>query len=136
MADISPRVRRTPLPDDVVLVVRGDALDPELLTEDAARLSQRYPAWGRTGVSAFHAADQLEVDILCAERLERFAEVVLFSVTALRASGVDIVATFRTPHVTLAAPDAPTLVRRLLATPHQVIANAYHESEHTMKGER
>jgi hypothetical protein len=35
--DRTPRLRRAPLPDEAVLVVRGDVLDDELLRADAAR---------------------------------------------------------------------------------------------------
>jgi hypothetical protein len=46
-----------------------------------------------------------------------------------RMSGVDIVPTFRTPHVTIAHADLGELVRRLLGCEHEVVENPYHEGE-------
>ena len=42
MPERSPRVRLRPLPDDSVLVVRGDELDAAVLAEDAARFHERF----------------------------------------------------------------------------------------------
>ncbi len=78
-----------------MLVVRGDALDPDLLRADALRFMRRYPAWGRYGVSAFLANDAAEVDVLCETRLERFATLVVFHREDLIASDVELVPTFR-----------------------------------------
>ena len=64
-----PRVRLTPIPETGVLVVRGDELDAELIAENASRFHGRFAAWGRFGVSAFHATDDTEVDALCESRL-------------------------------------------------------------------
>ena len=42
---------------------------------------------------------------------------------------MEIVATFRTPHVTIAHSDLNELVRRLLECEHDVVENPYHEAE-------
>jgi hypothetical protein len=42
---------------------------------------------------------------------------------------VEIVPTFRTPHVTIAHADLGELVRRLLGCEHEVVENPYHEEE-------
>jgi hypothetical protein len=76
VADDTPRIRRAPLPDNVVLVVRGDVLDADVLRTDAARFARRYPRLGWLGVSAFYAANDSEVDALCQTKLSRFADVV------------------------------------------------------------
>src|SRR5947208_1370013 len=53
----APRIRLTPIPDDVVLVVRGDELDRSVLEADAVRFHRRFTSWGRYGISAFLARD-------------------------------------------------------------------------------
>ncbi|MGH9107639.1 MAG: hypothetical protein ACRDZX_17775 [Acidimicrobiales bacterium] len=97
-------MRLSAVPGAAVLVVRGDALEPSVLRADALRFMRRYPAWGRYGVSAFFAGDREEVEALCETKLQRFATVVIFRREDLLAAGVDVVPTFRAPHVTLAAP--------------------------------
>jgi hypothetical protein len=117
------------VPDDAVLVVRGDALDRDLLRRDALRFHRRFSAWGRYGVSAFYAASDAEVDALCETRLVQFPTVVVFQRTQLEAAGVDVVATFRTPHVTLVADDPDELVTKLLGVEHLEQPNPYHVLE-------
>jgi hypothetical protein len=127
--ELIPRVRLTPVPDDAVLVVRGDELDPEVVIEDATRFHDRFSTWGRFGISAFFASNDDEVDALSQARLVRFAEVVVFRRADLEHNGIDIVPTFRTPHVTLCHTDLAMLVERLIACEHEVRANPYHVPE-------
>ena len=94
---------------------------------DALRFVRRYPAWGRYGVSAFLASDAAKVDVLCETRLERFATVAVFRRDDLVASGIEVVPTFKAPHVTLAAADLELLVDRLLACRHETMANGHHQ---------
>ena len=89
------------MPDEALLVVRGDELDVDLLRGDAENFHERFADWGRYGVSAFLARDDAEVDALCGTRLVRFETVVVFHRDALVAVGIEVVPTFRTPHVTL-----------------------------------
>jgi hypothetical protein len=124
--DASPRVRQAPLPGDAVLVVRGDILDDELLRLDAARFTRRFPDWGRCGVSGYYARGEDEVAALCQTKLANFAMVVVFTRADLEAGGIDVIGTFRTPHVTLAAADIEALVTALVRCPHQVRENPYH----------
>lgn len=126
MSERTPRVRLTSLPDEVVLVVRGDELDPTVLTEDAIRFHERFDEWGRYGISAFVAASDREVEALCESRLVRFREVVVFRRIDLERAGVEIVPTFRTPHVTLCHPVLDELVGRLTHCEHHRTANPYH----------
>jgi hypothetical protein len=121
-----PRFRLGVIPDDAVLVVRGDDLDPDILRSDASRFLRRFGSWGKYGVSAFLAADEREVDVLCETRLGAFAEVVVFTRTHLEGSGVEVVATFRRPHVTLAQVDLDALVNGLLTCEHRVLMNPHH----------
>lgn len=121
-----PRVRRAQLPDDAVLVVRGDVLDGELLRADAERFSRRYPEWERTGISGYYARGEKEVGALCQTKMVNFQTVVVFARADLERNGIDVVGTFRTPHVTLAARDINTLLAALIRCPHQVRDNPYH----------
>lgn len=125
-SDKTPRVRRAPLPDDAVLVVRGDVLNGELLSADAARFSRRYPKWDRTGVSGFYARDDDEVGALCQTKMVNFESIIVFAREDLERNGIEVVGTFRTPHVTLAASDIQTLLAALIRCPHQVRDNPYH----------
>ena len=52
--------------------------------------------------------------------------VVVFTRADLEAGGIDVIGTFRTPHVTLAAADIEALVAALIRCPHQVRENPYH----------
>ena len=122
-----PRFRLTPLPDRTKLVVRGDELDPVVLRADAERFHRRYQGWGRYGVSAFAATDDAEVDALCESRLERFDVVVVFALGDLAAVGVEVVPTFRRPHVTLAHEELDALVTGLLRCEHVRRENPHHE---------
>jgi hypothetical protein len=128
-AEPTPRVRHAPIPDEAVLVVRGDELDPDVLTADAERFHRRFKAWGRYGVSAFLATDDAEVDALCETRLRQWAIAVVFTRSALEASGIEVVPTFRTPHVTLAHDELATLVQALTSCEHRVVVNPYHEPD-------
>lgn len=125
----TPRVRRSPVPDDAVLVVRGDDLDPSVLEADARRFHRRFASWGRYGVSAFLAESNAEVDALCETKLRQWPTAVVFRRSALEAAGVEVVPTFRTPHVTLAATVLADLVDRLVNCEHRVVVNPYHEAE-------
>lgn len=125
----TPRVRRAAIPDEAILVVRGDELDPDVLAADARRFHRRFKAWGRYGVSAVLATDDAEVDALCETRLRQWAIAVVFTRSALEANGIDVVPTFRTPHVTLAHAELATLVQGLTSCEHRVVVNPYHEPD-------
>ena len=125
-SDRTPRVRREPLPEDAVLVVRGDVLDRELLRADATRFSRRYPEWDRTGVSGYFARDENEIVALCQTKMVNFETIVVFATGDLVRSGIDVIGTFRTPHVTLAAVDLKALLDALINCRHQVRDNPYY----------
>ena len=122
--------RRAGIPDDAVLVVRGDDLDPGTSRDQAVSFLRRFPDWGRYGLSAYYARDDAEVDDLAADQLERFPVLAVFELTALVEAGFDLVPTFRTPHVTVAF--SADLERHLLALAKlhpRVVENPYHDRE-------
>jgi hypothetical protein len=123
-----PRIRATGLPEAAVLVVRGDELDPELLAADATNFFDRFIDFGRYGISAFYASQTAEVDALCETKLSQFATIAIFERAEVEDAGIEIIPTFRTPHVTLAHTDRAELIRRLLSCHATQIDNPYHES--------
>jgi hypothetical protein len=70
-----------------------------------------------------------EVDALCGVRLVRFATAAIFRRADLEQAGIEVVPTFRTPHVTLCHPVLEELVRRLIDCDHVLRANPYHVDE-------
>jgi hypothetical protein len=109
------------------LVVRGDELDAEILRADARRFRRRFDAWDLFGVSALVATNDTEVFALCESRLERFPLVVVYRRADLEAAGLEVIPTFRTPHVTLAHQDLEALVTVLLTCEHRVLENPHFE---------
>lgn len=100
-----------------------------VVAEDASRFRERFPDWDRYGISAFHAASDEEIDALCQARLVRFETILVFRRIDLEAVGVEIVPTFRTPHVTLCHHTLEELVTRLHACGHARWVNPYHVGE-------
>ncbi len=58
---------------------------------------------------------------------ERFATVVVFCCHDLAAAGIEVVPTFRAPHVTLAAADLELVVARFVSCQHETMANKHHQ---------
>jgi len=110
-----------------LLVVRGDELDAAILEADARRFRRRFDVWERFGVSALLAADDPEVFALCQSRLQRFPTVLVYRRQDLELSGIEVVPTFRTPHVTLASPDLEALVQALRTCEHREVRNPYFD---------
>jgi hypothetical protein len=125
--DRVPRLRLAAIPDEALLVVRGDELLTEMLRRDARRFRRRFDEWGRFGVSGFLAASDPEVDALCETRLVLFEKVVVFVRRDLTAAGIEVVPTFRRPHVTLAHVGLNDLVAGLQSCEHRQLENPYFE---------
>jgi len=125
----APRIRRSPIPDEAVLVLRGDELEAEILRADAERFHRRFDEWGRYGVSAFVASEPEEVEVLCETRLQRFETVLIFRRSDLVEAGIEVVPTFRRPHVTLANADLDALVKALLSCEHRALTNRHFERD-------
>ena len=128
--DPEPRVRRAPIPDDAVLVIRGDDLKSDTAKGQATAFRRRFPAWHRWGLSAFFARSDAEIDDLAADQLERFPVLVVLPINLLLDSGFEIVPTFRTPHVTIAFNgDLDEGLARLETLGSDRRPNLYHDPE-------
>ncbi len=124
----TPRFRLDVVANQAQLVIRGDELDIANLRADATRFFRRFPDWGRYGISGFLADDDDEIASLCETRLTRFATVVTFRREDLEAADIEVVATFRTPHVTLAHRSLEALVDGLATCDHVERPNPYFQA--------
>ena len=123
-----PRLRHRPLPAGAtVVLVRGDDTDPEADRRQAQAFLRRWPDWHRYGLSAYFAEDDDAVADLASDQLERFALLRLYRPEALIAAEIDVVPTFRSPHVTLAFADLEAGLRALETIEHESRPNPYHE---------
>jgi hypothetical protein len=125
-----PRFRRRDIPRHAkVVLVRGDADDPEIDRSQAQDFFDKYSKWGRFGLSAYYAEDDDAVDDLAADLLERFEDLLVYPLAGLLGAGFEVVATFRTPHVTIAFKDLDAGLRLLAEADHEVRPNPYHVIE-------
>jgi hypothetical protein len=126
----APRIRRAAIPEDAVIVVRGDDLDPSTARAQAESFRRRFPDWGRYGLSGYYARDRAEVDDLAADQLERFPALALFEIVRLKAQDFEVVPTFRTPHVTVAFDgDLGQRLAQLVTLQAELWENPYHDPE-------
>lgn len=126
MSEPMPRVRRRGVPGDAVWIVRGE--EDLRVQERAARVFlRRFPSWGRYGLSAYHAAGDEEVDLLCRVELARFPFVVVLHRAGLP-EAVEVVPTGHRPHVTVASTDLAILLAAVSAASDRR-ANPYHVAE-------
>ena len=75
------------------------------------------------------AADEDEIDALCETKLRAWSTVLVFERSGLETAGIEVVPTFRVPHVTLADPSLDALTQKLLLCDHRIVVNPYHEPE-------
>ena len=128
MAEDTPRIRRAPIPDDALIIVRGE-VPPARARRLADQFRQRFPGWGRWGLSAFYAGSDLEVDHLAYDRLQGYEVLHVYPTSVLLRAGFEVVPTFRRPHVTICWTDAlDTGLDRLDRAEHARQENPYHGS--------
>lgn len=124
-----PRFRRRPLPAGAsVVVVRGDDLGEGCDRRQAESFRRRWPDWQRFGLSAYFAEDEDAIADLAADPLERFPVLRIYRAGDLVAAGIEVVPTFRSPHVTLAFTDLDAGLLALETVEHETMANSYHDS--------
>jgi hypothetical protein len=127
VSERTPRIRRTPLPDDAVIVVRGEDLVDDDAVAQAERFRRRFPDWGRWGLSAMFAESDADVAELGAGPLRRFPILAIYTVDDLETAGFEVVPTFRTPHVTIAfVGEVDDGLERLRSAVHEHRPNPYH----------
>lgn len=118
-------MRRAPLPDDAILVIRGDNLDPATSRRQAEAFRRRFSDSGRWELSAFYARNDAEIDDSGADQLERFPLLGCYRVVDLQKTGFEIWPTFRTPHVTIAfTGDLDERLAALVGVAHEVPPSA------------
>lgn len=128
MSERTPRIRRAAIPDDAVVVVRGQPADPNEARDLAEDFRRRFTDWGRWGLSAFYARGESEIDDIALARLRRFGSLRVYRITVLVEHGFEVVPTFRSPHVTIAW--VGTLddgLRGLDRAEHDERTNPYHD---------
>lgn len=124
-----PRLRRRPLPVGAkVVLVRGDDLNPDSSRQQAEGFLRRWPDWQRYGLSAYYAEDDDAIADLAADQLERFPLLRVYDPAALIGAGLEVVPTFRSPHVTLAFADLDAGLAALETVEHVIRPNPYHEA--------
>lgn len=116
------------MPDHALVLVRGGLLEATTLRSDAAAARVRF---GEYGISVFGAADEQALDLLAAERLNRFDVLTVTTVGAIRRAGLEILPTFRRPHYTILLPDLDGDLRRLLECHNEVRLNPHFQPPET-----
>jgi len=113
------------LDDDDVVVVRGGALDADVLRDDAERYRSIYSEYG---ISVFAARDITLDELAQQPPLVRFEVLTLVRVGVLRAAGFRLEPTGRNRwHFTVAFDDLDVGVEQHTICEHQGWVNPYHE---------
>jgi hypothetical protein len=119
------RLRRgEPLPHDAALVLRGDDLDPSLLTESAQENSVIY---GFFGISVFVEVGGFSWKTIASERLSRAEWIAIFTVGDLLVVGLGLWDTGRAPHYDVVHEQCSELVARFVGCPHRLVQNPQYQ---------
>jgi hypothetical protein len=116
--------RGEPLPHDAALVLRGDELDPGLLTETARENSVIYFFFG---ISVFVEAGGFTWETIASERLVRAEWLAIFTVGDLLSAGLELWDTGRAPHYDVVHERCSELVTRFVGCPHRLVENPHYE---------
>lgn len=120
------RARRGDPPlSDADVLLRGDLLDPEILTESA---QANYDVYGFYGVSVFGEMQGSAWTDLARDRFSRTQWLVIFTAGDLTAAGLELWDTGIAPHYDLVHEECEELVARMLGTNHRVVQNPYHSA--------
>jgi hypothetical protein len=115
------------LDDDAVIVLRGGALDPELLRIDALR---NFEIYGVYGISVFAVLDATIDELSQLPPLVRFALLTVVKVGDLLALDLRLEPTGRNPrHYDIAFDKLNEGLSSLLGCSHRTVDNAYYEGE-------
>jgi len=113
MADRGPRIHRAPLQPTLSSLCVA-------MTSSKARHSFRPRSFVAplSGLgSGFYARNESDIDDLAGDQLERFPLLRLYRPAVWEAAGIEIVPTFRTPHMTIAF-DGEVGLQRLRVADH------------------
>ena len=116
--------RGEPLPYDAALVLRGDELEPSLLTETAQDNSVIY---GFFGISVFVEVGGFRWETIASERLVRAEWLAIFTVGDLLSAGLELWDTGRAPHYDVVHERCSELVTRFVGCPHRLVENPHYE---------
>ena len=116
--------RGEPLPHDAAIVLRGDELDPGLLTETAQENSVVY---GFFGISVFVEVGGFSWETIASERLVRAEWLAIFTVGDLLRAGPELWDTGRAPHYDVVHERCAELVTRFVGCPHRLVENPHYE---------
>jgi hypothetical protein len=116
--------RGEPLPHDAALVLRGDDLDPGLLTETAQENSVIY---GFFGISVFVEVGGFSWETIASERLVRAEWLAIFTVGDLLRAGLELWDTGRAPHYDVVHERCSELVARFVGCPHRLVENPHYQ---------
>jgi hypothetical protein len=115
------------LDDDAIIVLRGGALDRELLRIDAMR---NYAVYNVYGVSVFAVLDASIDELSQIPPLVRFAVLTIVQVGDLRTAGLRLEATGRNPrHYDIGFEDLDEGIAKLVECNHRTVDNVYFEGE-------
>ena len=122
---VKKRARRgeVPLPGAAV-VIRGDLLDPDILTRDA---KLNHGVYGFFGVSVFAETAALAWTDFAETRFSKSRWIVLFTAGDLADAGLELWDTGAPPHYDVVHADLSELVTRMMGTTHRVLANPHHD---------
>lgn len=109
---------------DAAVVIRGDLLDPDVLTRDA---TLNHGVYGFYGVSVFAETDDMAWTDFAETRFAEAPWIVLFTAGDLTAAGLELCDTGMAPHYDVVHADLTELVARMMGTTHRVLANPHHD---------
>jgi hypothetical protein len=112
------------MPDDAALVLRGEDLDPALLTETAEENSVIY---GFFGISVFVEVGGFSWETIASERLIRAQWLAIFTAGDLLRAGLELWDTGRAPHYDVVHKRCSELVARFVGCPHRLMENAHYQ---------
>lgn len=114
------------LDDGGVVLVRGGALDPEVLRADALRY---HGAYGSYGISVFAVRGLTLEEMAQQVPLVRFDHLTLIRVASIIGAGLRLEPTGRNPrHYTVGFDELDEGVLRIASCAHQIVPNPYHDA--------
>jgi hypothetical protein len=121
------RGEKTPHPDAEVL--RGGALDPQKLRQDA---TTNFELYGFYGISVWVPTQERTADVLLATKLLKSQVVLRFTARELIAQHLELWDTGQSPHydvVYVRADDPEPLINAVLTTPNTIMINPHYDPD-------